>query len=187
MSNPGGFQRITLAEADAGCIGVYWGTSFISRLIEWGEGIAKEGYRPPSHAFMIYDKDTILEARWPRVALKPKSEYPEDQVAVYRLPGSALAKRVAINHIAHQYVNRRYGLIAVSAMAFIEPARALGFNPGNYIADKDEDFCSELATVYLDLLAETDHDFTVANLGRPACVDPAGLYGWLQSVEMKAA
>lgn len=175
------FQRVTLVEADTGCIGVYFGTSFVSRLIEWGEGIAGEGHKPPSHAFMIYDKDTILEARWPRVALKPKSEYPESSVMVYRLPGTMLAKRVAINHIAHQYVNRRYGLIAVSAMAFIEPMRALGLDPGNYIADKDEDYCSELASVYLDLLAETDTDFSIANLGRPACVDPAGLCRWLQS------
>ena len=187
------YQLPGLADAQEGDVGLLFGCSLISRVIELGEDLAREGEQPPSHAFLIYSRKTanspglILESRWPRVSLRPFSEYENDRqgrVEIYRLPGKTEDKHAALDQCVARYLSHPYGLRAVSAMAVIEPIRRLGLMLPNWLAGKDSVFCSEMAAAYLWLKEHPGYPVSeplpdeVMRLA--ADCDPAGLRIWLR-------
>ena len=179
--------------AEPGDIGLLFGRSFISRVIEWGEDVAREGEQPPSHAFLVYGRrgayssGLILESRWPRVSIRPMTEYEGDRlgrVELYRVPGNTADKRIALDQCVSRYLSHPYGLRAVSAMAVIEPMRRLGLALPNLLAGKDRVFCSEMAAAYLWLKEHPDYpvkmDLPDTAMRLAADCDPAGLRIWLR-------
>jgi hypothetical protein len=170
-------QVPSLTAAKKGDIGLEWGTTLVSRLIERGEAVGDHVTNPPSHAFIFAARNVILEARWPRVALKSVVEYAHVETEIYRIIGPTDAEiSAAFDRVLQTYINHMYGLTAVWAMAFIEPMRRLGIMLPNLLADFDNVFCSELAAVDINML-----DTSAPRPLRPADVDPANLRAWLRA------
>ena len=174
------FIQIPYQDALPGDIGLLAGVGLLSDAIRDAERIGGELTDPafaPSHAF-IFAEDAILEAVFPRVALRPANEYATLSTRVFRAP-AGLAKiplSVALRSIEARYLGTEYDLCGVLGMSMVELEEALGQHRlSDLIASGQGVWCSELASDFLDTW------LTLPAPLRGSVTSPAALYNWLRA------
>jgi hypothetical protein len=174
------FIEIPYQDALPGDVGLLAGVGLLSDAIRDAERIGGELTDPafaPSHAF-IFAEDAILEAVFPRVALRPANEYATLSTRVFRAP-AGLAKiplSVALRSIEARWLGAPYDLAGVLGMSVVELEEALGQRRlSDLLASGSSRWCSELAC-----------DWEDTYLGpipvlRGNVTSPAALYNWLRA------
>jgi hypothetical protein len=153
----------------AGDFGLLVGVDPVGRLIRVGEWLNGDGFSRYSHAFVLLDDDTLLEAEPGGARVRPVSEYPTDLVA-WSSWNLTDAQRAATVAAARRYEDVPYSAadyLALAAHRLHVPAPGLR----RFIATSDHMICSQLVDqVYLDAQLRMFDD------GRwPGYVTPAAL------------
>ena len=175
------FTPIAYQFAMPGDIGLLAGAGLISDAIRDAERIGGELTDPsfePSHAF-IFAQDAILEAVFPRVALRPANEYATLATRIFRattaLP-AAMPLSVALRSIETRWVGAPYDLAGVLGMSMVELEEALGrHRMHDLLASGQARWCSELAADWIDTWSKP------IPMLRGSVTSPAGLYNWLRA------
>jgi hypothetical protein len=175
------FIQIPYQDALPGDIGLLAGVGLLSDAIRDAERIGGEltdSSFEPSHAF-IFAQDAILEAVFPRVALRAVSEYATLQTRVFRASDSMpkIPLPVALRSIEARWLGAPYDLAGVLGMSMVELEEALGEHRlSDILASGSARWCSELAADWVDTyLAPTP-------MLRGSVTSPAKLYDWLRTV-----
>ena len=150
VSNPNFLPILNWADADVGDIGFYAGTSLLSDLIEECQpGIGADGSWTPSHAFIVRDCFTVVEANANGMCqVAPAEEYqaalPSGRACLFRpTGGSRVWRAVALDDLIQKYGNRPYGFLNLVGFG-IQSLLRLRNNPISC-----SDVCSQLDWIYL--------------------------------------
>ena len=174
------FIQVPYTDALPGDVGLLSGVGLLSDAIREAERIGGELTDPsfaPSHAF-IFAQDAILEAVFPRVALRAVNEYATLQTRVFRASTSMpkIPLSVALRSIEARWLGTPYDLAGVLGMSMVELEEALGEHRlSDLLASGQSVWCSELDTDFIDsYLAPTPRL-------RGSVMSPAALYNWLKA------
>ena len=174
------FIEVPYADALPGDIGLLAGVGILSDAIRDAERIGGELTDPdfqPSHAF-IFAQDAILEAVFPRVALRAANEYATLQTRVFRASDSMpkIPLPVALRSIEARWLGAPYDLAGVLGMSMVELEEAIGEHRlSDLIASGQGVWCSELDSDFLDTW------LTLPAPLRGSVTSPAALYNWLRA------
>jgi len=125
-----------------GDFGLLIGDDFVGRLIRVGEWLNGDGFSQYSHAVVLLDDDTILEAEPGGARIRPVTEYPVGQVVWSSWPLSGAARYSIVLH-ARELLGTPYSFLDYVALA----ARRLHIPaPGlrRYIKSTGHLICSQL-------------------------------------------
>ena len=160
-------------DAKCGDIGFYAGASVLSDLIEeFQPGTGPDGSWSPSHAFIVRDQDSVVEADASGMcevasAEKYAAGLPSGQCALFRPTCDVmpLARAALLNWMVQKYGNRPYPWWNLIGFG-IQRLFGLADNPISC-----GDVCSQIAWFYLSYLDAA----LVAGLRRRDC-DPVKLF-----------
>ena len=180
------FIQVPYEDALPGDVGLLSGIGLISDAIRAAEQVGGEltdlAFQP-SHAF-IFAQDAILEAVFPRVALRAANEYATLQTRVFRASDSMpeIPVDVALGRIETRWLGRPYDLIGVigvkRSMSLVELEEALGDQRlSNVIASGQMIWCSELAADFIDTYLAPVPPLV------GSVTSPAKLYNWLRAAK----
>lgn len=185
------FIEVPYEDALPGDIGFLAGVGLISDAIRAAEQVGGELTDPafqPSHAFIFAQdailQEAILEAVYPRVALRPRNEYAGLSTRVFRASDSMpeIPVDVALGRIETRWLGRPYDVIGVigikRSMSLVELEEALGDQRlSNVIASGQSVWCSELAADFIDMYLAP----TPPLVG--SVTSPAKLYNWVRAAK----
>jgi hypothetical protein len=180
------FIQVPYEDALPGDIGLLAGVGLISDAIRAAEQVGGEltdlAFQP-SHAF-IFAQDAILEAVYPRVALRPRNEYAGLSTRVFRASDSMpeIPVDVALSRIERGWLGRPYDVIGAigikRSMSLVELEEALGDQRlSNVIASGQSAWCSELASDFIDTYLAPVPPLV------GSVTSPAKLYNWLRAAK----
>jgi cell wall-associated NlpC family hydrolase len=130
--------------ASPGDFGLYKGTDTVGRLIELGEWANGDGFSRYSHAFVLLDDATILEAEPGGARIRPVEEYPAELITWSSWDLSALPgmRSLIVTH-ARLLLGTPYSFLDYFALA---THRLHLSAPGlqRYVASTGHMICSQL-------------------------------------------
>ena len=174
------FIQIPYQDALPGDVGLLAGVGLLSDAIRDAERIGGELTDPafaPSHAF-IFAEDAILEAVFPRVALRAANEYATLQTRVFRASDSMpkIPLPVALRSIEARWLGAPYDLAGVLGMSMVELEEAIGEHRlSDILASGSARWCTELDCNWIDTYLAVTSPLT------GSVTSPAKLYNWLRT------